>query len=123
MGIAGLTFSPPKRRGCRAAPGHTRQCRILPRRSGSRRRSATLARVGWGSRCALRRWGTSPVRWPPRVPDNPCRTPPVEDRRIEVLVVRSVEPVDNLTFDIRVKDHDLDAQFLGVAANALVVFG
>src|SRR5262249_62380872 len=99
------------------------ECRALPLRSGSRRGSAARGGVGGGSRCALRRWGTSPGGWPPRVPDNPCRTPPVEDRRIEVLVVRSVEPVDNLTFDIRVKDHDLDAQFLGVAANALVVFG
>src|SRR6266850_2204743 len=75
-GIAGLTFSPPTCRGCRAAPVHTRQYRILPQRSGSRRRSATLARVGSGSRCALRRSGTSPARWPPRVPDSPCRTPP-----------------------------------------------
>jgi hypothetical protein len=47
----------------------------------------------------------------------------VEDRRIEALVVRSVEPVDNLAFDVRVKDLDLDAELLGIAANALVVFG
>src|SRR5207245_10087141 len=47
----------------------------------------------------------------------------VEDRRIEALVVRGVEPVDDLALDVRVKDLDLDAELLGIAANALVVFG
>src|SRR4029077_19192861 len=47
----------------------------------------------------------------------------VEDRRVEALVVRGVEPVDDLAVDVRVKDLDLDAELLGIAANALVVFG
>ena len=45
------------------------------------------------------------------------------DRRIEALIVRPVEAVDDLALEVRVKDLDLDAELLGIAANALVVFG
>src|SRR5262249_3202465 len=47
----------------------------------------------------------------------------VEDRRVEPLIVRLVQPVDDLALDVRVEDLDLDAKLLGVAADALVVLG
>jgi len=49
-----------------------------------------------------------------------CR---VEQRCIEGLVVCFVELVDDLAFDVRVKNLDFEAEFGGVTADSLIVFG
>src|SRR5207248_10274070 len=45
----------------------------------------------------------------------------VEDRRIDAAIVRVVDLVDHLAFDVRVEDLDLEAEFGGVAADPLVI--
>src|SRR5579884_1151786 len=46
----------------------------------------------------------------------------VEDDGIDAALVRLVYAIDDLAFDVRVKNLDLEAEFGGVAADALVVF-
>jgi len=45
-----------------------------------------------------------------RIAGAECRR--IEGRRIEPLVVRGVEPVDDLALDVGVKDLDVDAELL-----------
>src|SRR4029077_12254641 len=47
----------------------------------------------------------------------------VEDRRVKALVVRGVDLVDGLAFDIRMKNLDVETELGGIAANSLIVFG
>jgi hypothetical protein len=47
----------------------------------------------------------------------------VEQRRVKPFVVRLVELVDHLAFDVRVKNLDFDTQLGSIAPDALVIFG
>src|SRR5262249_17666788 len=47
----------------------------------------------------------------------------IEDRGIEALLGGGIEPVDDLALDVRVEHLDVHTEVLGVAADALVVFG
>src|SRR2546422_8540097 len=65
------------------------------------------------------------IRRPPRSTLFPYTTlfRSVEDRGVDAGVVGGIDLVDHLALDVGVEDLDLEAELLGIAADALVVLG